>query len=108
MKGSSSFVERAITRQELTAANGTLLHVTTGNVKLAFEDSAIVASDLIRMPIFLFIAITNTVHGSRLQGVERDVLSGLDLFRPALDHWHTAIKNALGSGHARILPRCSA
>jgi len=73
-------------RQKLTAAHGTLLYVTTRNVKFAFHDSAIVASDLIRIPIFLFIAITNTGHGLPVQRVGQDVLSSRDFFRPALDH----------------------
>jgi len=75
-----------MTRQKLAAANGTLLYVTTRYVKLAFEDSAMMASELIRIPIFLFIAITNTRHGSPVQRVGQDVLSSRDFFRPALEH----------------------
>jgi hypothetical protein len=75
-----------MTRQKLTAAHGTLFYVTTRYVKLAFEDSAMVASDFIRIPIFLFIAITNTRHGSSVQRVGQDVLSSRDFFWPALDH----------------------
>jgi hypothetical protein len=75
-----------MTRQKLTAAHGTLLYVTTRYVKLAFEDPAMVASGLIRIPIFAFIAITNTRHGPPVQRVGQDVLSSRDFFRPALDH----------------------
>jgi len=60
----SALLEWAITRQKLATAYWTLFTVATWHVKLAFEDSAVVARKPVGAPIVLFAAMPNTRHGS--------------------------------------------
>jgi len=68
-------------------------------VKLALEDSAIVARHLVGLPIVLLFSVPYPRDSPPVKRVCHNVLCGLNFFWPTLDHWHAAIENALESFH---------
>ena len=52
-------LERAITGYELLPANGAFLHITTGNVELAFQNSTVMAGYSVCVPVLTFISVSN-------------------------------------------------
>jgi hypothetical protein len=58
------FLEPTIAGHELIAAGRTFIHVTTGNMELSLQNSAVVARNFICMPAVLFTSVSNA--GDRL------------------------------------------
>jgi len=54
------FLEQAVAGDDLTAARWTFLHVATGDMELALLHSAVMARNALRMPVILFISVSNT------------------------------------------------
>jgi len=56
------FLECAITRYELIAAGRAFLDITTGNMELALQNSAVVARNAVCMPVGMFTSVSNAVE----------------------------------------------
>jgi len=63
-------------------------------MKLALENSAIVARLLVSFPIIVLVPITDTSNSLPVQHVRWNELGSLDFFGPALNHWYAPIEDA--------------
>jgi hypothetical protein len=56
-------VESTITRYELTTANWAFLNVTTGNMELALQNSAVMARNAVSVPVILLASVWSASDG---------------------------------------------
>ncbi len=90
---------RAVARENLTMANGTLLAVTTDNVKLSFDNAAVVTGVLVCAPITLLLTVPNALQLFAANGVGRLKLSRLNPLRPPSNHPSAVVDDeVLGHG----------
>jgi hypothetical protein len=66
-----TFLEQAVAGDGLTVARWTFLHAATGDVELALWNSAVVARNAVRMPVILFISISNARNGLPIERVDK-------------------------------------
>ena len=54
-----TFLERAITGDELATAHWALLDITTGYVEFAFQNSTVMAGNIVCIPVLVFTSVSN-------------------------------------------------
>lgn len=80
-----------------------LFYVATRHVKLAFENSTIMARYLVGLPVVLFISVTYAGHSLAVEHVCQETLCRLYFLRPPFYHWQATVDNALSFFHLREL-----
>jgi hypothetical protein len=96
-----AFVVRAVTRDDLSAADRAPFYIASRHVKSALDHATIMASLLIGSPIVVLVTVPNSPNISPSNCVGRTLLGREYLFRPSLNHRSATILDALRFAHSR-------
>jgi hypothetical protein len=100
-----SFVKWTITRKQLAITHRAFFAIAPSDVKLALENSTIVARMLIGTPVLTLVAIRNTKNGSAIERVGAHTLSSRYLLRPTFDHRYATEKYSFALRHSQFEAR---